>query len=112
MPRKIFLGSGARIGVRIARVARIQVGQVDQLRGRGGSLGFALAAVIRQDHVRVGQSEGGHAWRARAGWNVGVLKGRRLERTGSGSKAWTKCLRTEMRTTLKKLPLKGELDTV
>ena len=43
-------------------VSGVQVGKVDELGGRGGSLGFALAAVIRQDHVRVGQGEGGHAW--------------------------------------------------
>jgi hypothetical protein len=54
MAGKIFLGPpGACMGVG-GVVAGVQVGQVDVLGGWGGSLGFAFAAVIRQDHVRVG----------------------------------------------------------
>jgi hypothetical protein len=43
------------------------------------------------------------------------VEGKETGKTGSGSEAWTKGtkgLRTQVRTTLKKLPLKGELDTV
>lgn len=48
--------------MRVGRViASVEVGQVDELRGRGGSLGFSFTAIEWQDHVRIGQGEGGHA---------------------------------------------------
>ena len=61
MAGKRFLGmTGARMGIG-GMVAGVQVVHVDELGGGGGSLGLAFAAIKWQDHVRVGQSEGGHA---------------------------------------------------
>lgn len=91
MARIVFWAPAGGASVQIGGVGvGVEIGQIEQLRRRGRGLGFALAAIGGQDHVRVGQGQGGHAClsRGRRTWkgNSEAREGERGRKREKGNK--------------------------